>query len=88
MDPVNYFYSIVPALFLSRNISAESVTVLQVMATSMVLYGDIFSTPTRLVTCTMELLGLKYEFKAVDIRRGENLTTSFQKVQLNVVRTI
>jgi glutathione S-transferase len=47
---------------------------------SLTLYGDPFSVATRFVTCTMECLDLEYEFRHVDVRKGEHLTPEFKKV--------
>jgi len=52
--------------------------------TSLILHGDPFSASTRFLTCVMEVLGLRYELKVVDVRRGENLTPAFQKVRVCV----
>ena len=44
------------------------------------LYGDTFSASTRLVLMTLESLGVKYELKNIDVMKGDNLTTAYQKV--------
>ena len=45
------------------------------------LYGFDASPPLRLVKFTLEHLGLEYEYKFVDIAKGEHKTPEFTKVK-------
>ena len=47
-----------------------------------VIHGDPFSVSTRLVTITLEYLGVKYDFRMVDVMKGDNLSTSYSKVPM------
>jgi hypothetical protein len=50
-------------------------------STNLTVYGDPFSANTRLVTIVLELLELEYEFRHVDVLKGDNLSPAFQKVE-------
>ena len=41
------------------------------------LYGSPFSPPCRVVSITLEVLGLEYEYKNIDLFAGENKTEEY-----------
>lgn len=46
-----------------------------------VVHGDPFSVSTRLVTITLEYLGVKYTLRLVDVTKGDHLSTAYSKVR-------
>ncbi len=44
------------------------------------IYGMMASAPCRCLTMVCEVLGLEYEFKVVDLLKGENKTPEFLKL--------
>lgn len=47
---------------------------------SLSLYGHPGSQPTRCLIAYLTLLGVKYDFKMIDIAKGEHLTEDFAKI--------
>ena len=47
---------------------------------SLTLYGTPVSGPCRMVAMTLELVGKSYEYKTVDLFKGEQHTPEYLKV--------
>nr|ALS05261.1 glutathione S-transferase delta-epsilon 2 [Tortanus forcipatus] len=48
--------------------------------TTIDIYGMDLSAPVRIVQMTAECLGIKYNFKKVDLLAGENMTPEYLKI--------
>ena len=44
------------------------------------LYGTMTSGPCRMVSMTLEFVGKKYDYKNVDLMKGEHKTPEYMKV--------
>ena len=47
------------------------------------LYGSPFSPPCRVVSLTLDVLGLDYDYKNIDLFAGENKTEDYLKVRID-----